>query len=89
MKKTIIISAAVIAITLGACNNSSNKAEQTNSMDSSKVEKANPNQQFNLDTTKLQSGASFYQCPMHLEVISDQPGKCPKCGMDLEKVVKR
>jgi hypothetical protein len=25
----------------------------------------------------------LYTCPMHPEVISDQPGKCPKCGMDL------
>jgi Cu(I)/Ag(I) efflux system membrane fusion protein len=27
-----------------------------------------------------------YTCPMHPEVISDTPGKCPKCGMDLEQV---
>lgn len=24
-----------------------------------------------------------YTCPMHPEVASDKPGKCPKCGMDL------
>ena len=24
-----------------------------------------------------------YTCPMHPEVISDTPGKCPKCGMTL------
>src|SRR3546814_19970970 len=24
-----------------------------------------------------------YVCPMHPEVISDKPGKCPTCGMDL------
>ena len=28
-----------------------------------------------------------YTCPMHPEVISDKPGKCPKCGMTL--VVKK
>jgi hypothetical protein len=27
-----------------------------------------------------------YTCPMHPEVISDKPGKCPKCGMTLVKV---
>src|SRR5262249_52538608 len=24
-----------------------------------------------------------YTCPMHPEVISDEPGRCPKCGMKL------
>ena len=24
-----------------------------------------------------------YTCSMHPEVISDKPGKCPKCGMNL------
>lgn len=27
----------------------------------------------------------LYTCPMHPEVQSDKPGKCPKCGMDLVK----
>jgi FtsP/CotA-like multicopper oxidase with cupredoxin domain len=27
--------------------------------------------------------AVAYTCPMHPEVISDAPGKCPKCGMKL------
>jgi Cu(I)/Ag(I) efflux system membrane fusion protein len=26
-----------------------------------------------------------YTCSMHNEVMSDKPGKCPKCGMDLVK----
>ena len=28
-------------------------------------------------------GAVVYACPMHPEVTSDQPGRCPKCGMKL------
>lgn len=32
--------------------------------------------------------AARYSCPMHPEVKSDQPGKCPKCGMHLEPVAK-
>jgi Cu(I)/Ag(I) efflux system membrane fusion protein len=34
--------------------------------------------------TKAKPGQ--YTCPMHPEVVSDVPGKCPKCGMDLVKV---
>jgi len=28
----------------------------------------------------------IYQCPMDFDVLSDKPGKDPKCGMDLEEV---
>jgi hypothetical protein len=27
--------------------------------------------------------ATIYTCPMHPEVTSDKPGRCPKCGMNL------
>jgi hypothetical protein len=27
--------------------------------------------------------AQVYTCEMHPEVVSDKPGKCPKCGMTL------
>ncbi len=30
-----------------------------------------------------------YSCPMHADVKSDKPGKCPKCGMDLELVKQK
>lgn len=32
---------------------------------------------------KVVAGAQ-YTCPMHLEIIQDTPGDCPKCGMALE-----
>jgi putative DNA topoisomerase len=36
------------------------------------------------DTTKMQAVDSVvYTCPMHPDVLSNKPGKCPKCGMDL------
>ena len=33
--------------------------------------------------SEKQNMATTYTCPMHPEVTSDKPGKCPKCGMDL------
>ncbi|MFD1470285.1 heavy metal-binding domain-containing protein [Hymenobacter caeli] len=40
------------------------------------------------DSTAAPAGlATQYTCTMHPEVVTDQPGKCPKCGMDL--VVKK
>jgi RND family efflux transporter MFP subunit len=39
--------------------------------------------------TNPNSGAKqLYTCPMHPDVISEQPGKCPKCGMNLVPVEK-
>src|SRR5664279_5256945 len=28
-------------------------------------------------------GAVAYTCPMHPEVVSEEPGRCPDCGMKL------
>ena len=33
--------------------------------------------------TQTQDKAKVYLCPMHSEVRQSNPGKCPKCGMDL------
>jgi FtsP/CotA-like multicopper oxidase with cupredoxin domain len=33
--------------------------------------------------TPLGSGPTAYACPMHPDVTSDQPGRCPTCGMKL------
>ncbi|MBS1528135.1 MAG: hypothetical protein JST19_20985 [Bacteroidetes bacterium] len=36
---------------------------------------------------KVKTAKVLYTCPMHPDVISDKPGKCPKpgCGMTLVK----
>lgn len=38
-------------------------------------------------TKKVKPAKVQYTCTMHPEVISDKPGKCPKCGMTLVKKV--
>ncbi|WP_210489926.1 heavy metal-binding domain-containing protein [Rufibacter aurantiacus] len=37
-------------------------------------------------TTEAQVAGVSYTCPMHPEVVSQEKGKCPKCGMFLEEV---
>jgi Cu(I)/Ag(I) efflux system membrane fusion protein len=34
-------------------------------------------------------GPSQYHCPMHPQIVSDKPGKCPICGMDLVPTKQR
>jgi Heavy metal binding domain len=36
-------------------------------------------------TKKVKLAKLQYTCTMHPEVLSDKPGKCPKCGMTLVK----
>ncbi|MFT4154231.1 multicopper oxidase domain-containing protein [Parafilimonas sp.] len=41
--------------------------------------------EMQMDMRETDSMQTEYVCPMHPEVTSDKPGKCPKCGMELEK----
>ena len=35
------------------------------------------------DSSAARTSQTTYTCPMHPEVVSDRPGRCPKCGMNL------
>ena len=85
MKHKILISTIVISIffVFTSCMGvsqlaHSSEAQATNAMGTDDVIQANQNNQGSvLNTSKV------YTCPMHPEVLSDNPGKCPKCGMEL------
>ena len=69
MKKAIMLSAVTLSLLLSACGSSLSTKGSTETF----------------DTTKLKTGESYFQCEMNPEVISDKPGSCSKCGMDLVK----
>jgi hypothetical protein len=80
MKVRLII-IAFAAISFVACNNSQKTKSSEAGQDSAKQDAA---------VIAPEAGDRImYQCPMDPEEISDKPGKCSKCGMDLEKVTIR
>jgi len=60
----------------GECIDMSGKMDKCSMMNKD-MKKSTDN---NTDNKEM---AMIYNCPMHPEVTSDKPGKCPKCGMDL------
>ena len=81
MKKLCIMITVAIAMTFVACKDSCCKTVPASANSDT--------QAFNLDTTSLKPGTVFYQCDMHPEILSDQTGNCPKCGMDLSERAKK
>ena len=78
---------SAISLLIASCTTSSNNAEKVSATDS--VRPAATAQIFNLDTTSLKAGEKYYQCEMNLEILSDKPGSCPTCGMDLSEMKKQ
>ena len=37
---------------------------------------------------KAKTGVAAYCCTMHTDVTSNKPGKCTKCGMDMNRTAK-
>lgn len=64
---------ALLVMGFVACNNSETK---------------NTNTVTQADTSgmsRVMGTDEMYTCKMHQDVMGDRPGKCPKCGMNLEK----
>jgi len=80
------ISASLLAAAFSLSLASQVVADEPASPKPGAAEKAPSKAKARLKKRKL---AALYQCPMHPEVTSDKPGKCPKCHMDLEKAGKK
>jgi len=44
-----------------------------------------PTSEPGLPSGESAAAKGAYVCPMHADVLSNEPGKCPKCGMNLVK----
>jgi hypothetical protein len=85
MKSFIAVLTALIVLSFSALGQ--DMMSHKDQMDSTKVEKPMSHKQHH-NTTMTGKKVLKYTCPMHLEVIANKPGKCPKCGMTLVKVMK-
>lgn len=79
MKSFIVVMTAIVVINFSAAGQEM-KSHQ-HQMDSTKVEKHMMHKQH-----KNAAKVDKYTCPMHSEVITNKPDKCPKCGMTLVKM---
>jgi hypothetical protein len=71
--KTRIILSLVLALSIAALGFTSVPSDTTKTVKQKKA-------------TAIKSKAkTVYVCPMDKDVVSSKPGKCPKCGMDLQK----
>lgn len=84
MKKLLFLGAALASLTVAATACSDNKgttettatASPAAASDSAAVPGGNPGPGV---------AAATYTCSMHPDVITNEPGDCPKCGMALVK----
>src|SRR5699024_8468841 len=68
-----IVVITLILLLAAACNNN-HKSKSTDK---------------EIDSLSQQSKAVLYTCPMHHQIRSEKPGKCPICGMTLVPVKQK
>lgn len=72
-KVCLLSSGAVLLIAVAGCaNKGGNDSASTGGSGSMRMSQPTTN-----------PSATAYTCTMHPEVVTSQPGKCPKCGMSL------
>jgi hypothetical protein len=62
-----------------------NQTQQTGKQDTTDMSLVR-DKNINVDSLDQDKDGNLYQCEMDYDVISDKPGNCPKCGMELKKV---
>jgi hypothetical protein len=79
--RLLVISLA-IALPLTACNDSAHDHDKMG-------ETAAGHEQMTTTETAAEHAKKHldvkYVCPMHPEIVRDEPGSCPTCGMNLVK----
>lgn len=74
MKKVLIIVAGLALMVLAGAG--CRKQEQSSKTPGTPADTT-------LKAPAVQTTGAVYYCPMDTDVVSDKPGKCSKCGMDL------
>ncbi len=68
----ILAALALVVLTITGCG----KKEESGQSQTKPVDTA-------LTAPAVEPAAAVYYCPMDTDVVSDKPGKCSKCGMNL------
>ena len=77
------------ALSFTACNESPKNSPETAPAAPAATTPIPDMSAVKMDTgVKTMLVAGKYYCPMDKDVVSDKPGKCPKCGMDLVEAGK-
>lgn len=76
MKKYLTTLIVAVAL-MGGTAYAANPSDPTNSVSPLTAEQA---------ANLLHEGKPVYSCPMKMTWFSDQPGQCPCCTLDLQKV---
>lgn len=82
-KITILIIGISLLFVFTGCMGVSHLAHSTDAQGTNAMETNDTNQPIQNNQESIQGTSKVYTCPMHPKVISDMPGKCPKCGMEL------
>ena len=83
--KTLAISILGMSLFIACSNEQNHEGHPDQNQIVQSEEGSDPHNEHNHEA---ETDGVKYTCPMHPNVVQDQPGKCPVCGMDLVPVTK-